>query len=59
MDDRHFRLIQGGQNVAGASGPNALAHVQHYAAVYSQDGPVQIQERINGRWRDYKPEPKP
>lgn len=23
----------------------------HYAAVYGQDGPVVIEQRINGRWK--------
>jgi len=55
---RSFRLIQDGQNVAGSQGPNALAHINHYALVYSQEGPVKIQERINGRWKDYRGEPK-
>jgi hypothetical protein len=53
---RSFRLIQDGQNVAGAQGLNALAHINHYALVYSEDGPVKIQERINGRWKDYRGE---
>jgi len=55
---RYFRLIQDGQPVVWAQGIGALAEITHYANVYSQESPVKIQERINGRWKDYKGEPK-
>jgi hypothetical protein len=45
-----FRLIQDGQPVAWAEGRNAFAEITHYAAVYGQDGPVNIQMKVNGRW---------
>ena len=48
-----YRLIQGGQSVAGVDGPDddALREIRHYAAVYSQDGPVKIQFKTRGgRW---------
>ncbi|CCH04720.1 hypothetical protein NH44784_007381 [Achromobacter xylosoxidans NH44784-1996] len=46
--DAHFDLWQDDMVVASASGPRAqaLQEIQHYAAVYSQDGPVQIEEVI-------------
>jgi hypothetical protein len=39
-----YELLQGDDWCAGTYGPTALAEIQHYAAVYSQDGPVQIIE---------------
>ena len=47
-----FRLIQDGQPVAWAEGNNSLAEIAHYAAVYSQDGPIKVQQKANGRWKD-------
>lgn len=46
--EAHFDLWQDDMVVASASGPRAqaLQEIQHYAAVYSQDGPVQIEEVI-------------
>lgn len=46
--DAHFDLWQDDMVVASASGPRsqALDEIQHYAAVYGQDGPVQIEEVI-------------
>lgn len=46
--DAHFDLWQDDMVVASATGPReqALAEIQHYAAVYGQDGPVQIEEVI-------------
>ena len=43
--EAHFDLWQDDMVVASASGPRAqaLQEIQHYAAVYSQDGPVQIE----------------
>ena len=43
-----FELWQDGMAVArtsAASRDDALREIQHYAAVYSQDGPVEIRER--------------
>ena len=47
-----FRLIQDGQPVAWAEGNNSLAEIAHYAAVYAQDGPVKVQKKAKGRWKD-------
>lgn len=46
--DAHFDLWQDDMVVASASGPRsqALEEIQHYATVYGQDGPVQIEEVI-------------
>lgn len=46
--DAHFDLLQDDMVVASASGPRAqaLEEIQHFAAVYSEDGPVQIEEVI-------------
>ncbi|AWP80966.1 hypothetical protein [Bordetella bronchiseptica] len=46
--DAHFDLWQDDMVVATASGPRsqALNEIQHYAAMYSPDGPVQIEEVI-------------
>lgn len=49
-----FRLIQDGIPVAWGEGPNALAAIQHYAAVYGQDGPVAIQMKVKGRWKIFR-----
>lgn len=50
-DEQRFRLIQDGIPVAWSEGPTALNEIKHYAAVYGQDGPVRIEQRINGRWK--------
>ena len=50
-----YRLIQDGQPVAGVIGPTppALREIIHYAAVYSQDGLVQVQIKTElGGWVD-------
>jgi hypothetical protein len=44
-----FRLLQDGMVVASATSP---ADIVHYALMYGQDGPVSIQARVNGRWRE-------
>jgi hypothetical protein len=49
-----YRLIQYGQPVAWADGPKADAEIAHYALVYAQDGPVIIQKKVNGRWKDWE-----
>lgn len=49
-----FRLIQDGMPVAWVSGDNLTNEVEHYAAVYEQDGPVTIQHKVNGRWREWR-----
>jgi hypothetical protein len=44
-----YRLLQDGLVVAAStSAPDIL----HYALVYGGDGPVKMQQRINGRWVD-------
>jgi hypothetical protein len=50
-----FRLIQDGQPVVWVEGKSAVAEIEHYAAVYSQDGPVKIQKHHNGRWKEWNP----
>jgi len=49
------RVIQDGQVIAGCSAierDRMLAHLSHYAAVYSQDGAVRLEVRSGkGRWR--------
>lgn len=52
-----FRLIQDGMPVAWVSGDNLTNEVEHYAAVYEQDGPVTIQYKVNGRWREWREPP--
>ncbi|MGB6105683.1 MAG: hypothetical protein WBF88_17710 [Pusillimonas sp.] len=53
-EDAEFELIQDGTPMASTFGKreDALREIQHYAAVYSQDGPVEIYEitrrRIEG-----------
>lgn len=54
MDDR-WRLKQHGVPVAWADGIGAAREIAHYAAVYSIDGPVDIEHRSNGRWRRISP----
>jgi hypothetical protein len=46
-----FELIQDGIPVAGSSGPReeAWREIQHYAAQYSEDGPVEFYEVIRRR----------
>jgi len=48
-----YRLLQGGIPVAWTDGPTSLSEIRHYALVYSRDGPVQIEKRINGRWKRF------
>lgn len=50
-----FRLRQNGMVVAWTDGPNALAEINHYALVYSQDAPVMIERHSSGKWRKWKP----
>lgn len=48
-----YRLMQDGQPVVNVVAPDddALREIRHYAAVYSQDGPVKIQLKTRGgRW---------
>ncbi len=46
MDEAEFEIWQDGMMVAGCSGPRewAKAEANHYALVYSQDGPVEIRD---------------
>lgn len=54
MRDR-FRLRQHGIPVAWADGPNALAEINHYALIYSQDAPVVIERKEGSRWKRWTP----
>ncbi len=47
-----YRIKQDGMAVALVEGPNALREITHYALVYGQDGPVEIQQHRSGRWRN-------
>lgn len=55
----HGRVIQDGQTVAGCSAverDRMLAELSHYAAVYSQDGPIRLEVRSGkNRWRRLNP----
>lgn len=53
IEDRHerYRLKQDGIPVAWSEGPGALRKIEHYALIYSQDGPVVIERHVEGRWR--------
>lgn len=51
MEDERYRLIQGGLPIAWSQGNRALAEIQHYAMVYSQDGDVQIEIKKGRKWR--------
>lgn len=44
-----FRLLQDGMVIATAT---SSADIMHYALMYGQDGPVVIEARTNGRWRE-------
>ncbi len=44
-----YRLLQDGMVVAAST---SAADILHYALVYGEDGPVKMQQRINGRWAD-------
>lgn len=48
-----YRLIQDGQPAAWAEGPGALFEIHHYAFVYGQDSPVQIEQHSGGRWKAF------
>ena len=43
-----YRIKQDGIPVAWA---NSYGEIMHYAAVYRQDGPVVVEEKHDGRWR--------
>lgn len=45
-DEATFELLQDDMVVASACGPrnHARSQIEHYAFVYSQDGPVEIRE---------------
>lgn len=45
-EETEFELVQDGMPVARAVGSREFSwqEIQHYAAVYSQDGPVEIYE---------------
>lgn len=48
-----YRLIQDGLQVAAVDGPapHAWREINHYAAVYSQDGPVRIEVKTDRGWK--------
>lgn len=49
-----FRIIQDGLNVAGSSAEDrlgAFSSIRHYASLYASEGDLEIQEKINGRWK--------
>jgi hypothetical protein len=57
MTVERFRLVQDGMVVAAAEGPDAFREIAHYAFVYGQDGPVFIQEKRAGKWREWGVKP--
>jgi hypothetical protein len=56
--ESEYRLIQDGITVAEVCGPenDAFQEIMHYAAIYSQDGLVQIERKVEGEWRPMEPE---
>jgi len=59
VTDHRGRIIQDGHTVAlvmAATRESMLANIGHYAAVYSQDGPIKIETRTGkSRWKEHKP----
>ena len=57
LTDHRGRIIQDGQPVASVIAPTSvgmLAELEHYAAVYSLDGPLEMQTRSGkSAWRVY------
>lgn len=54
MDERReYRIIQDGLPVASVSAPSVAAQreIAHYAMQCNQDGPLEIQQKIDGRWQ--------
>ncbi len=55
MEAFEFRVVQDGVAVASVHGYErapAFSDIMHYAAVYGQDGPVTVQQRIGYKWHD-------
>lgn len=52
MEPTEYRLLQDGMEVARTFGPNARAEINHYAAMYGQDGPVTIQRKRGRKWEN-------
>lgn len=59
VEEHRGRVIQDGQQVALAVAPSREAmmrELSHYAAVYSQDGPIQLEVRSGKQsWRRLVP----
>ena len=59
MSDHHARIIQDGMSVASVTAPTRermLAEIDHYAALYSQEGTIRIEVRSGkGCWRQLLP----
>ncbi len=49
---REYRIVQDGMTVASVSGPSkdAQRDIAHYAMQYYDDGPLRVEEKINGKW---------
>lgn len=48
-----FAIWCDGERVATCSGPDryrTMANAGHYAFMYSEDGPVEVKEKIGRRW---------
>ena len=64
MSEHRFRISQGGLVVAEVHAPTydrGLSEIIHYARQYASEGPMEIQERANRRWRklpDHPPHPR-
>ena len=54
LEYSEFRLLQNELFVAGSCGPRdkAINDISNYAAIYRQDGPVRVQEKIDGKWQN-------
>ena len=46
-----FRVRQGGLTLARTEGPDAEAHIWHYAFQYRAEGGVTIQHNAGGNWK--------
>ena len=54
MSEDEFRGVQDGQVVFGVTAPTGKAYPEaiRYAMTYATDGPVQLQQKVGGRWKD-------
>jgi hypothetical protein len=58
MERARYRLIQAGSTIARVDGPDndrTFNEINHYAAVYGQDGPVRVERLERNRWVIWPP----